>query len=632
MKLRPYQEEAANKLTNLLRNSNTKVKDYTTVKTVNRYQIVLPTGAGKTFTMVGWINSIKNEIKSVIWACHRDELKRQAYDTFRVFFEEDEISIWDAKQKEPLNKINIVMIPSSRNFEVKADSFSEDCSKPIVTVFDEAHHMDAPTWDTLLNKIYTDQGGMCVGITATPIDKLKKTPTIYEAKFYDLVDQGYLAKPKFVTVQTKCEYNFTIRNGEFTSSSLAQLDDADRNFLIFNHWKDNQKEYGKVLVFCASVAQSESLYQAFKDNIDIHNLDTNVYHINGTHTLDYRTSKISKFQKSKADIMINCSVFTEGFDDKTINTVFLCRPTMSGVLYKQMIGRGSRITDTKNSFQVVDFVDVIKRYELARNHFVKDLTGQYLDKDLAKEEELLEQEKEAKKNIKAAKLTAKQRKRGVDAIEVTGWLDASNRYFSDKFILIKHDVQILASVFYHVKEHLNSELFEIKKFIDRSYGEIGFSTLFNYKEWKNICWSIVLVIRSGQSEGSFKMNFFDPSDKPKKVAKYFDLICDNLLINNRLNKAWNDKETLIFDQICEKVTKEICPRQAKAIRKYMKPLSYKNRIFTLEIPSYLYTDIVYHDIGVQPGLNSLKLWKKNITKYLRLIVSDNDAAVTTKQK
>ena len=64
----------------------------------------------------------------------------------------------------------------------------------------------------------------------------------------------------------------------------------------------------------------------------------------------------------------------------------------------------------------------------------------------------------------------------------------------------------------------------------------------------------------------------------------------------------------------------------------MKPISYKNRIFSLEVPAHACASIVYQGIGIQPGLNSLKIWKKNITNYLRPIVSDNDAEVATTLK
>jgi hypothetical protein len=128
------------------------------------------------------------------------------------------------------------------------------------------------------------------------------------------------------------------------------------------------------------------------------------------------------------------------------------------------------------------------------------------------------------------------------------------------------------------------------------------------------------------------MEFFDPTDKPSNVTSYVDLARSNILTNSNINNIWENKETLVLDKIVHKISEEICSQQARAIKKYMRPISYKNRIFSLELSERICGDIVYQNVGIQPGLNSLKIWKRNVTKYLRLIVSDNDAEVATALK
>ncbi len=41
-------------------------------------------------------------------------------------------------------------------------------------------------------------------------------------------------------------------------------------------------------------------------------------------------------------MLTNFAVLTEGFDAPLCDTVVMCRPTMSKVLYTQMVGRGTR--------------------------------------------------------------------------------------------------------------------------------------------------------------------------------------------------------------------------------------------------------------------------------------------------
>ena len=51
---------------------------------------------------------------------------------------------------------------------------------------------------------------------------------------------------------------------------------------------------------------------------------------------------IDKFRNGDLDVLCNYGVLTTGFDAPKTNTVMITRPTISPVLYSQMIGRGLR--------------------------------------------------------------------------------------------------------------------------------------------------------------------------------------------------------------------------------------------------------------------------------------------------
>ena len=61
-------------------------------------------------------------------------------------------------------------------------------------------------------------------------------------------------------------------------------------------------------------------------------------------------------------MLVNCKVFVEGFNCKDIETIFLTRPTMSAVLYCQMVGRGTRVIGNKKTFHLVEFEDQLSKY------------------------------------------------------------------------------------------------------------------------------------------------------------------------------------------------------------------------------------------------------------------------------
>ena len=212
MKLRSYQQEA------VLALSKAAIS-------MKKGFLALPTGAGKTFTAAAWLNSHKDHFERAIWACHREELKKQAIDTLKLFFKESELSIWDAHNKPLIfNKVTIVMIPSTKKFPYQYFK-----SFKTFAVIDEAHHIDATTWNHFNKELSAD---FSVYLSATPKEEHRNN-IIYEKDFKELVTEGYLAKPKYITVKTNCVYNLSVRGGEFTSSSLNQLDDPIRNDLIY---------------------------------------------------------------------------------------------------------------------------------------------------------------------------------------------------------------------------------------------------------------------------------------------------------------------------------------------------------------------------------------------------------------
>jgi hypothetical protein len=74
-------------------------------------------------------------------------------------------------------------------------------------------------------------------------------------------------------------------------------------------------------------------------------------------------------------VLTNCNLLTEGFDVPDIDCILLARPTRSSLLYRQMIGRGTRPAAGKRDCLVMDFVDVASRFDLIT---LDDITGQAL--------------------------------------------------------------------------------------------------------------------------------------------------------------------------------------------------------------------------------------------------------------
>jgi superfamily II DNA or RNA helicase len=93
---------------------------------------------------------------------------------------------------------------------------------------------------------------------------------------------------------------------------------------------------GKKTVFDEKMAK----YNLYKSNL----------HLTGD-----RRQIIKDFAANKFPILVNAGIATTGFDDPSIETIIILRATLSTTLWLQMIGRGSRPSNNKTHFNILDF-------------------------------------------------------------------------------------------------------------------------------------------------------------------------------------------------------------------------------------------------------------------------------------
>lgn len=64
--------------------------------------------------------------------------------------------------------------------------------------------------------------------------------------------------------------------------------------------------------------------------------------VSGSTHADTRRRLVDQFRKGDLQVLCSCEVLTTGFDAPRVTHVVVARPTMSQVLYEQMVGRGLR--------------------------------------------------------------------------------------------------------------------------------------------------------------------------------------------------------------------------------------------------------------------------------------------------
>jgi len=120
---------------------------------------------------------------------------------------------------------------------------------------------------------------------------------------------------------------------------------------------DAWKEHGsgkKTMIFCVNIEES----------IKVADLIPGAYCIHSKTSRQERESQLRQFHSSKDGVMVNCGILTTGYDHPPIECIIINRATTSLPLFLQICGRGSRLSQGKEYFTIIDMGGNIERLDL----------------------------------------------------------------------------------------------------------------------------------------------------------------------------------------------------------------------------------------------------------------------------
>jgi len=528
--LRPYQEEAHERISAELKRHRDTL-------------LCLPTGTGKTFTAASWIND--NDL-STLWLAHRTELVDQAYKAFKSLGAR--VSKWTADEKDASGNIVVSTVLSTKGLE-------DELPEVDLMVCDEAHHWPMASYSGptgIKNRIKANK---LLGLTATPTRLDKKdlgfTSIAYQRSFLDMVAAGWLAIPNYVKINTRIKLGLTKHSGDFTQKSLAAVNNRARNQVIRTYVNENREALGKILVFAANVEHANELAGDL-EGVPITQL---------TSDRD-RRERIRKFRSGDIQLLVNCMIFTEGFDAPDINTVILARPTASKALYMQMIGRGSRTAPDKKKFNIVDVVDSDRHYSILAHQWSREELGDGLNI-----EEAAARRTRVKKYLEDNSLDLKDVcvKFNISDIDIAG-LMRYTLYDGSKEVMPLNTSQVEALMMW--EEHIKNERKLDKQLIYTTYSVYGSPTGFRLTTWKAICWAMWHTLKDGREAATLVLFCGDYTIKSKNGAQ--SILLDEILrvnteMANRGDEVWQE----ITDKLGELVSLQIASTIAGAQFKYV---------------------------------------------------------------
>ena len=498
MNLRPYQSAA----------SDSVFREW---ETNTSTLVVLPTGLGKTVLFADVIRRMFPRRAMVI--AHREELIFQARDKIKaVTGLHAEIEMGDIRANfsgslfGPACRVVVSTVQtltaggdgSGRMTRFDPEAFG-------ALIIDEAHHATSGSYRRVIDWFTKNERTRVLGVTATPDRSDEEAlgqvfdSVAYDYEILDAIRDGWLVPVEQQMIDVAGLDFSSVRTtaGDLNGADLAEV--MEREEMLHKIASPSIEIIGnrRAIAFCSSVAHAERLSEIFNR----HKAGMASWICGATDKEDRRRA-LSDFAQGKIQIMCNCGVLTEGFDDWGVEVIIMGRPTKSRSLYAQMVGRGTRpqpgtvdgpetpeerrdaiASSRKTSCLVVDFVGASGRHKLVSTADI--LGGNVSDeivaaatlkarkssgKPVRMDDAIEEAEREAKERAEAeaarrARLTLKANftKRTVDPFDVfsiepvvtRGWDNGKQLTPKQSEILAKQGIDTSRMPYAQAKQVLN---------------------------------------------------------------------------------------------------------------------------------------------------------------------------------
>lgn len=318
---------------------------------VDSVLIVKATGLGKTVTF-SHLAKRRASLGRVMVLAHREELIRQAAEKVGTITNElPEIEMASEWADQPnLLGIRSNVVVSSIQTQISGCSGNGRMTRfdPAdfgTLIIDEAHHAAAESYRRVIAYYRQNPKLKVIGVTATPdrADELALGKIFDRVSFvYEIADgisDGWLApiSQRIVTVDGLDFSTVRTTAGDLNGADLSAIMEYEQNLHGIAHPTYELAAGRKTLMFAASVSHAERLCEIFNR----HKADCARF-ISGQTDDVTRKRALRDFRGGELQFLVNCMVFTEGFDEPSIQVVAIARPTKSRALYTQMVGRGTR--------------------------------------------------------------------------------------------------------------------------------------------------------------------------------------------------------------------------------------------------------------------------------------------------
>lgn len=357
MDLRPYQIDALARV------------ERAAARGVRRQLGVAATGLGKTVIFCALARQMG--VRTLVIA-HRDELIEQAAAKVAEVWPGVEVGVVKGQRDEVtaavvVGSVQTLSRPKRLARLIAPGELLGDVAPFGLVVVDEAHHAAAKSYRDVLHglRCHEPDGPLLLGVTATPDrgDGKGLDDLFEEVVFsYDIrwgIAQDYLSDLRGMRVSLDMDLGgLRLRGGDYDAGQAgAMLEAADAPTAIVKAWTQ-QAAGRRTLVFTPTVAVAEACAVAFNQ------AGVAAAAVSGETPMEDRREILAAYSRGDLDVVANCAVLTEGYDEPRTDCIVVARPTKSRALYAQMVGRGTRRHPDKTDCLVLDVVGATEEHTL----------------------------------------------------------------------------------------------------------------------------------------------------------------------------------------------------------------------------------------------------------------------------
>ena len=335
--------------------------------------LVSATGTGKTVMAAFDFLTLSKRMKRsrLLFVAHRKEILAQSRMTFAQILRDPSFGeLWVGGEKP--SEFDYVFASIQTLSHQDIDAIAPDAYD--VIIIDEFHHAAADSYKKILEHFKPKE---LLGLTATPergdgqsILNFFDGRIAAELRIWDAVEQHYLAPFAYFGICDSVDLtSITWRRGSgYDPSELTDVYTASDVWIQLVIGQMAEKILSvktmRALGFCVSVKHAKFVAEKFNQ------AGIKSVMLTGDSDPVDRTKAVQDLRKGLIQAVITVDLFNEGIDIPEVDTLLLLRPTDSGLLFMQQLGRGLRKASGKTVCTVLDFVGHHRKEFRYENRFI----------------------------------------------------------------------------------------------------------------------------------------------------------------------------------------------------------------------------------------------------------------------